>query len=71
MEIKVGVNGPEVQQADPVIQKAMRSMFASAKSTEDRDGHFVRRGENVKDYMVSKSVDSFVNKKVSAPFMAI
>ena len=36
----------------------MRDYFSGFKDPRDRSGHFVRRSQNVKSYIVSKSVDS-------------
>ena len=69
MEVCVAVNGPKVQHADSLIRRSLRLMFSQSKSLGDRDGHFVRRSENVKDYMVSKAVDGFVNVKNNKNFM--
>ena len=68
-EIVIAVNGPEVQHSDSVILKAMKLMFAKYKSSLDREGHFIRRSQNVKDFTVSESVDSYANKPRKIPFM--
>ena len=68
-EIIVAVNGPLLQHADNIIKKSLRSMFSDKKSVFDKGGHFVRRSENIEDYVVSKSVDKFSNVAINVPFM--
>ena len=68
-EISVAVNGPEVQNADSLILKAMKMMFSKYKSTLDREGHFIRRSGKVKDLFVSESVDRYAAKPMKIPFM--
>ena len=68
-EISVAVNGPEVQNADSLILKAMQMMFSKYKSTLDREGHFIRRSGKVKDLFVSESVDRYAAKPMKIPFM--
>ena len=70
-EISVAVNGPLLQHADPVIKAALRSMFKNSKDKRNMGGRFIRRNNNVKDFAVSKSVDSFVNKPNIKPFMSM
>ena len=69
-EICVAVNGPLLQHADPVIRAALKVMYKDCKDMRNRGGKFIRRNNNVQDYTVSKSVDSFVNKPNSKPFMS-
>ena len=70
MEISVAVNGPLLQHADSVVEKALRDMFKNAKDMGNRGlGSFVRRSENIVDYTVSKSVDAYKMKPKSKPFM--
>ena len=70
MEISVAVNGPLLQHADPVLKKALKDMYKDAKDIRNRGaGRFVRRNENVADYVVSKSVDALLMKPNSKPFM--
>ena len=60
-----------VQHADPVIKAALRLMFKNSKDKRDMEGRFIRRNNNVKDFVVFKSVDSFVNKPKIEPFMSM
>ena len=68
-EVCLAVNGPLLQHADPVIKAALKDMYKDTKDTRNKGGRFVRRNNNIEDYAVSKSVDSFVNKPNSKPFM--
>ena len=68
-EVAVAVNGPLVQHADSLIKEALKDMFKDAKDVKNRNGHFVRRTQNIADYSVSKSVDSIVKKSKLRPFM--
>ena len=68
-EVCLAVNGPLLQHADPVIKAALKDMYKDTKDTRNRGGRFVRRNNNIEDYAVSKSVDSFVNQPNSKPFM--
>ena len=68
MEVCLAVNGPLLQHADPLIKKAIKEIYKDSKDVNNRDGHFVRRNQNIADYSVSKSVDSFVKQKIQKPF---
>ena len=69
MEVSLAVNGPLLQHADKLIKKAIKEMFKDVKDVNNRGGHFVRRMDNIADYSVSKSVDSFIKKSNLKPFM--
>ena len=69
-EVCLAMNGPLLQNTDPLIKKAIKDMFKDAKNVNNRAGHFVRRTENVVDYSVSKSVDQFVNQSNQKPFLS-
>ena len=68
-EAMVAINGPSVVHCDKVVKEAISSYFSKSKREGDKDGHFVRRSENVKSYHVSKAVDSLVSKKPQMPIM--
>ena len=69
-EVCVAVNGPLLQHADAVIRAALKVMYKDSKDMRNRGGKFIRRNNNIQDYTVSKSVDAFVNKPNSKPFMS-
>ena len=69
-EICLAVNGPLIQHEDVVIRAALREMYKDSKDIRNRGGKFIRRNQNIADYCVSKSVDSFPNKPNTKPFMS-
>ena len=64
------MNGPLLQHADAVIKAALGEMYKDSKDIKNRGGKFIRRNQNIADYSVSKSVDSFSKKPNSKPFMS-
>ena len=69
-EVCVAVNGPLLQHADAVIKAALVEMYKDTKDLGNRGGMFVRRGNNIAEYAVSKTVDSFMKKPSLKPFMS-
>ena len=70
MEVSMAMNGPLLQHAESVLSMALRDMYKDSKDLHNRGvGRFVRRNNNVADYVVSKSVDAFKMKPKSKPFM--
>jgi hypothetical protein len=65
----LAVKGPLLQHADKRFEEATKEMFKDAKNGNTRDGHFVRRMDNIADYSVSKSVYLFIKKSNLKPFM--
>ena len=65
----LAVKGPLLQHADAVIKAALGEMYKDSKDLRNRGGKFIRRNQNIADYSVSKSVDSFSSKPNSKPFM--
>ena len=61
-EMMIACNGPPVQHSMSVVEGAMTRHWMKALRVKDRGGHFIRRSENVKSFLVSKAVDA-VNKK--------
>ena len=43
--------------------------YSKSKRVGNMDGNFVRRSKNIKPFMVSKAVDTIVNKKPWIPYM--
>ena len=56
-EVVKTINGPEVVHCDAVVKETIRVM------TKNDTIHFVRKSDNVKPWLVSKSVDN-LRKKV-------
>ena len=68
-EIMVAWNGEDPYHCDSVVQEAMNSYWGECKRLVNRGGHFIRRSERIKSYVVSESVDSKKNKPVKLPIM--
>ena len=51
------------------IQEALGSYLSDCKREGDKEGHFIRRSSNVKSYLVSKAVDSKLNRPPKLPVM--
>ena len=62
-------SGPLLQHADPILIEALTAMYKDSKDLRNKGGRFVRRGSNIADYVVSKSVDAFTAKPNIKPFM--
>ena len=60
-EVQVAINGPEVQHCRGIVREAMR--------VGEGGGHFIRRSNNIKQYTVSKPIDTLDKKKPRVPFM--
>ena len=68
-EVIVAWNGEDTFHCDPVVKEALETYWGSCKTLSNRDGHFVRRSEHIKSYMVSKTVDSSLKKPVKLSVM--
>ena len=51
------------------MREAGVEYWKESKDLKNRDGHYIRRSENIRSYLVSKSVDGLRNKEPKAPFM--
>ena len=60
-EVQVAIKGPEVQHCRGIVREAMR--------VGEGAGNFIRRSNNIKQYTVSKAVDTLAKKKPKVPFM--
>jgi hypothetical protein len=65
----VALNGPELAHCDAVVKEAMVSYWGEARRVGDRRGHFIRRSNNVKSYLVSEAIDKIIKKPPRLPFM--
>ena len=65
----MAVNCHLLQPAEPVIKIALKVLSKDVKDINNRVGRFVRRNQNIADYSVSKSVDTFVKKNNQKPFL--
>ena len=66
-EAMIAINGPTVVNCDSVVAESLDSYWAAAK--REGGGHFIRRSENVKSYVVSQAVDNLVKKPHNVMFM--
>ena len=57
-EIMVAWNGEDIYHCDSIVKEAMETYWAESKHVKDRSGHFIRRSEDIKSYVVSASIDS-------------
>ena len=58
-EMVISVNGPKLVHCESICQEALREYFKDRINPEERAGHFVRKSQNIENYSVSKSVDTF------------
>ena len=56
-------------QCDVIIKEALTAYWSKSKDDHNREGHWIRRSQDIKIYMASKTVDSLVNKKRAMPIM--
>ena len=68
-EMMISCNGPPPQHSVGVVESTTKRYWMKAKSAKDREGHFIRRSENIKPYLVSKSIDALRAQEVITPFM--
>ena len=68
-EAHVAINGPSVQHADNLLQSANKEYWRKFIRPGDREGHFVRRSDNVKIWKISKAVDNLMSEGTKLPFM--
>jgi hypothetical protein len=58
-EMSIAINGPAVQHSEGIVRESMRRYWGGTKNV--KDGHFTRKSQNIKSYMVSEAVDSLNN----------
>ena len=63
-EMMIACNGPPVQHSMSLVEGVMKAL-----RVKDRGGHFIRRSENVKSFLVSKAVDAGSKKAFVDPIM--
>ena len=69
-EMMIAINGPEVVHCDSVVKEALAMYWSASKMAGNREGHWVRRSQNIKCYTVSMAVDSIVRKEPRFSIMA-
>ena len=68
-ECMVAINGPKDVHCDSVVMEALASYWSNQTMVGNRQGHWVRRDQNIKQYVVSQAVDVLVNKPADVAFM--
>ena len=68
-EMIIAWNGEDIYHCDSIVKEALGSYLSDCKREGDREGHFIRRSSNVKSYLVSKAVDSKLNRPPKLPVM--
>ena len=68
-EMMIAWNGEDIYHCDSIVKEALGSYLSDWKREGDREGHFIRRSSNVKSYLVSKAVDSKLNRPPKLPVM--
>lgn len=68
-ETAVNLNGPNPVNCDSVVEKAMKLYWSRSNMKSCTAGHFIRKSNNVKSWLVSKSVDNVNAVKPKLPFM--
>ena len=63
-------NGEDVVHCDPLVREALALYCSKYKKDGDKGGHFIRRSENIKAYLVSEAIDTIVKKPVKIPMLA-
>ena len=68
-ELLVAWNGEDVYHCEAVVKEALGTYWGQCKSLANREGHFIRRSENIESYVTSEAVDSQANKPAKLSFM--
>ena len=68
-QMMIACNGPPVQHSKAIVEDAMKRYWAKCVNSKNFDGHFIRRSERIKPYLVSKSIDALRAKKCKNPIM--
>ena len=69
IEMMIACNGPPVHHSKGVVRDSMKRYWMKSKNAEDLDGHFIRRSEDMRTYLVSKSIDSLRAQKIDSNIM--
>ena len=68
-ETSISINGPNPVNCDGVVDEAMKLYWRECKLKNSSDGHFVRKTNNIKNWIVSKPVDRVNKENLKFPFM--
>ena len=68
-ECMLSINGLKEVHCDSVVLEVLASYWDCQAMVGNRKEHWVRRDRDIKQYVVSKSIDTIVNEPVDVPFM--
>jgi len=68
-ETTISINGPNPVNCDGVVDEAMKLYWRECKLKNSSDRHFVRKTNNIKNWIVSKPVDRVNKDNLKFPFM--
>ena len=68
-EMMVAINGPLLQHSQGVVSETMKAYWGQLKKESLRKGHFTRRGDNIKSWLVSSAVDAINKVPIKNNFM--
>jgi hypothetical protein len=68
-EMHVAINGPLLQHCDQIVEESMTAYWRKMKKPSLQKGHFTRRGNRVREFLVSRAVDTLNKKPVETPFL--
>ena len=68
-EVMVAWNGEDVFHCDSVVKEALKTYWEGKKDTKNRQGHFVRRSEDIQPHVHRQAIDSRLKKPVKLAVM--
>ena len=68
-EMQVAINGPKLQHCEKVVEESMRAYWSNMKRKKLQQGHFIRRSNQINQYMVSKAVDNIRKEPPNSKIM--
>ena len=64
----VSWNDEDIKHCDPIVKETIWAYTSQYKMRSHREGHFVRRNENIKPYLISEA-DTLMKKPAKLPVM--
>ena len=68
-ECMVAINGPTDVHCDSVVMEALANYWSRQAMAGNKQGHWVRRSHDIKQFVVSEAVDTIVNQPPDVPIM--
>ena len=70
-EMSIADNGPLLQHADPLLERAVNKYWKRNESNERGEWHFIRRSDDIRSYTggSSKVIGKMLKEKSKLPFM--